>query len=258
MRTSLAAMGFSSRDSSPRPAGRILRDRDRQRGLGPAHAARARFDWPRRLWDLIVSPGVRGGPRRAGPDPGGARLRPGRREAAGRARRARRPARRARRAGVRRPARQRGALRWAEPRRSRRRARRSRSWPSSGRSCCCSRSGLESTPRDMLAVGIPATRVALAGVVAPMALGFGVGRLMLPGGVVDGARVPRRDARRDLGRHHRARAAGREGDPHAERADHPRRGRDRRRARPRGARDHRRRHPGRGAGARRSACRRSP
>jgi len=40
--------------------------------------------------------------------------------------------------------------------------------------------GLESTPRDMLAVGIPATRVALAGVVAPMALGFGVGRLMLP------------------------------------------------------------------------------
>jgi Kef-type K+ transport system membrane component KefB len=40
--------------------------------------------------------------------------------------------------------------------------------------------GLESTPRDMLAVGIPATRVALAGVVAPMALGFGVGRMMLP------------------------------------------------------------------------------
>ena len=41
--------------------------------------------------------------------------------------------------------------------------------------------GLESTPRDMLAVGIPATRVALAGVVTPMALGFGVGMAMLPG-----------------------------------------------------------------------------
>jgi Kef-type K+ transport system membrane component KefB len=40
--------------------------------------------------------------------------------------------------------------------------------------------GLESTPRDMLAVGIPATRVALVGVAAPMALGFLVGRLMLP------------------------------------------------------------------------------
>lgn len=41
--------------------------------------------------------------------------------------------------------------------------------------------GLESTPRDMLAVGIPATRVALAGVLAPMLLGFAVGTLMLPG-----------------------------------------------------------------------------
>src|SRR5512134_3465645 len=40
--------------------------------------------------------------------------------------------------------------------------------------------GLESTPRDMLAVGVPATIVALAGVVAPMALGYGVGRIMLP------------------------------------------------------------------------------
>ena len=40
--------------------------------------------------------------------------------------------------------------------------------------------GLESTPRDMLAVGIPATKVALAGVVTPMALGFGVGMAMLP------------------------------------------------------------------------------
>jgi Kef-type K+ transport system membrane component KefB len=41
--------------------------------------------------------------------------------------------------------------------------------------------GLESTPRDMMAVGIPAAVVALVGVVAPMALGFGVGALMLPG-----------------------------------------------------------------------------
>jgi len=41
--------------------------------------------------------------------------------------------------------------------------------------------GLESTPRDMMAVGLPATIVALVGVVAPMALGFGVGQVMLPG-----------------------------------------------------------------------------
>jgi Kef-type K+ transport system membrane component KefB len=40
--------------------------------------------------------------------------------------------------------------------------------------------GLESTPRDMLAVGVPATRVAVAGVIAPMALGMLVGRLFLP------------------------------------------------------------------------------
>ena len=40
---------------------------------------------------------------------------------------------------------------------------------------------LESTPKDMMAVGMPATVVAFVGVVAPMALGFGVGRLMLPG-----------------------------------------------------------------------------
>ena len=40
--------------------------------------------------------------------------------------------------------------------------------------------GLESTPREMLAVGIPATVVAVVGIVAPMALGYGVGRLMLP------------------------------------------------------------------------------
>jgi Kef-type K+ transport system membrane component KefB len=40
--------------------------------------------------------------------------------------------------------------------------------------------GLESTPRDMLAVGVPATLVALAGVAVPMALGFGVGELLQP------------------------------------------------------------------------------
>jgi Kef-type K+ transport system membrane component KefB len=41
--------------------------------------------------------------------------------------------------------------------------------------------GLESTPREMLAVGGRATLVALVGVVTPMALGFGVGTLMRPG-----------------------------------------------------------------------------
>jgi Kef-type K+ transport system membrane component KefB len=41
--------------------------------------------------------------------------------------------------------------------------------------------GLESTPRDMLAVGRPAFVVAVVGVVTPMALGFGVGQLMRPG-----------------------------------------------------------------------------
>ena len=41
--------------------------------------------------------------------------------------------------------------------------------------------GLESTPKDMMAVGVPATVVALVGVAAPMALGYGVGRVMLPG-----------------------------------------------------------------------------
>jgi Kef-type K+ transport system membrane component KefB len=40
--------------------------------------------------------------------------------------------------------------------------------------------GLESTPREMLSVGGRALIVALVGVVAPMALGFGVGRLMRP------------------------------------------------------------------------------
>jgi Na+:H+ antiporter len=40
--------------------------------------------------------------------------------------------------------------------------------------------GLESTPRDMMAVGVPATLVAVVGIVAPMALGFLVGELMLP------------------------------------------------------------------------------
>jgi Kef-type K+ transport system membrane component KefB len=40
--------------------------------------------------------------------------------------------------------------------------------------------GLESTPREMMAVGLPATLVALAGVVTPMALGYGVDRLVHP------------------------------------------------------------------------------
>lgn len=41
--------------------------------------------------------------------------------------------------------------------------------------------GLESTPREMLAVGGRATLVAVVGVVTPMLLGFGVGWLMHPG-----------------------------------------------------------------------------
>lgn len=40
--------------------------------------------------------------------------------------------------------------------------------------------GLESTPREMLAVGAPAALVAVVGVVVPMALGFGVGEVLLP------------------------------------------------------------------------------
>src|SRR5688572_13141538 len=40
--------------------------------------------------------------------------------------------------------------------------------------------GLESTPREMMAVGGRALLVALAGVIAPMALGYGVGVLMKP------------------------------------------------------------------------------
>lgn len=41
--------------------------------------------------------------------------------------------------------------------------------------------GLESTPRDMLAVGARAMLVAIVGVVTPMLLGFGVGGLVRPG-----------------------------------------------------------------------------
>jgi Kef-type K+ transport system membrane component KefB len=41
--------------------------------------------------------------------------------------------------------------------------------------------GLESTPKDMMAVGVPAALVAVVGIIAPMVLGFGVGRAMLPG-----------------------------------------------------------------------------
>jgi Kef-type K+ transport system membrane component KefB len=40
--------------------------------------------------------------------------------------------------------------------------------------------GLESTPREMLAVGGAAGRVAVVGVVTPMLLGFGVGKLLRP------------------------------------------------------------------------------
>lgn len=38
--------------------------------------------------------------------------------------------------------------------------------------------GLESTPKEMMAVGLPATLVAVVGVVTPMALGYGVDQLM--------------------------------------------------------------------------------
>lgn len=38
--------------------------------------------------------------------------------------------------------------------------------------------GLESTPKDMMAVGLPATLVAVVGVVTPMALGYGVDQLL--------------------------------------------------------------------------------
>jgi Kef-type K+ transport system membrane component KefB len=41
--------------------------------------------------------------------------------------------------------------------------------------------GLESTPKEMLAVGLPATAVAVLGVVTPMGLGYGVGWMLLPG-----------------------------------------------------------------------------
>jgi Kef-type K+ transport system membrane component KefB len=40
--------------------------------------------------------------------------------------------------------------------------------------------GLESTPKEMLAVGLPATVVAVLGVVTPMALGYGVDQLVNP------------------------------------------------------------------------------
>jgi Na+:H+ antiporter len=42
--------------------------------------------------------------------------------------------------------------------------------------------GLESTPRDMMAVGVPATLVAVVGVAAPMALGYGVDLVFHPEG----------------------------------------------------------------------------
>lgn len=42
--------------------------------------------------------------------------------------------------------------------------------------------GLESTPRDMMAVGVPAARVAVVGVLTPMAVGYGVSFGFHPGG----------------------------------------------------------------------------
>ena len=41
--------------------------------------------------------------------------------------------------------------------------------------------GLESTPKEMAAVGLPASVVAVVGIVAPMALGYGTSWLMQPG-----------------------------------------------------------------------------
>ena len=41
--------------------------------------------------------------------------------------------------------------------------------------------GLESTPKEMVAVGLPATRVAVVGILVPMALGYGASRLLQPG-----------------------------------------------------------------------------
>jgi Kef-type K+ transport system membrane component KefB len=40
--------------------------------------------------------------------------------------------------------------------------------------------GLESTPKEMVAVGLPATRVALVGILVPMALGYGASQLVHP------------------------------------------------------------------------------
>jgi Kef-type K+ transport system membrane component KefB len=40
--------------------------------------------------------------------------------------------------------------------------------------------GLESTPKEMLAVGLPATVVAVLGVITPMVLGYGVGWVFMP------------------------------------------------------------------------------
>ena len=108
--------------------------------------------------------------------------------------------------------------------------------------------GLESTPKDMMAVGVPATVVALVGVVAPMVLGYGVGRVMLPGeSWMAHAFLGAMLAATSVGITARVLQEAKAIED-AERPHHPRRRGDRRRARPRGPRHHRRRHPGRGGG----------
>ena len=105
--------------------------------------------------------------------------------------------------------------------------------------------GLESTPKEMMAVGLPATVVAVVGVVAPMALGYGVGGA--PAGQdswMTHAFLGAMLAATSVGITARvlqdAKAIRTPVRPH-----HPGRRGDRRRARPRGPRHHRRRHPGR-------------
>jgi hypothetical protein len=81
--------------------------------------------------------------------------------------------------------------------------------------------GLESTVRDMLKVGVPSLFVAVLGVVAPFALGWGVGAMLLPdrSGYVHaflGATLTAEC------RHHRPRAARFESLPVTRGAHHPR------------------------------------
>ena len=62
--------------------------------------------------------------------------------------------------------------------------------------------GLESTVRDMLKVGLPSLLVAVLGVAAPFALGWGVGRADASRSESLRARVSRRHADGDQRRHH--------------------------------------------------------